>query len=230
MDRLSALACVPLLNRAVVLHAGITAHPGALGDFIEQIAGILLFKFVAGSHGAGPPVSPVERGLHELITHSHGEVLVLVHHAPVGVAVVGAVVTLLDQSPCLLFLDLLGVDELLNVAVPVADGVHLGGTTRFAAGLHDVSHLVVDAEERHRAAGRAAAADGLALRADGREIGAGAGAKLKQHPLAVSELQDGLHVVVDRLDETGTALRKLVLRRGAFRLAKRLVVMPVTLG
>ena len=46
----------------------------------------------------------------------------------------------------------------------------------------------------------------------------------------MGELQDRLHVIVDRLNEAGAALRKFVLRRGALRLAKRLGVMPVAFG
>ena len=90
---------------------------------------------------------PVQGGLHELVADAHGEVLVLVHHAAVGVAVVRAVVALLDQRPGLPLLLHLGVDELLDVAVPVAQGVHLGGAAGLAAGLHHVGHLVIDLQE-----------------------------------------------------------------------------------
>ena len=52
---------------------------------------------------------------------------------------------------------------------------------------------------------------------------------LKEHPLAVRQLEDRLQVVINRLDETGAALRVLVLRRGALGLAKSIIVMPVAL-
>ena len=74
------------------------------------------------------------RGLHEFVADADGKVFVLVHDAAVGVAVVGAVVALLDQRPGLLLLLLLGVDEFLDVAVPVAQRVHLGGAAGLAAG------------------------------------------------------------------------------------------------
>ena len=43
MNRLGAFAGVPFLNGAVVLHAGIAADPGALGDFVQQRVRVLLF-------------------------------------------------------------------------------------------------------------------------------------------------------------------------------------------
>ena len=60
----------------------------------------------------------------------------------------------------------LGVDELLDVAVPIAQGVHLGGAAGFAAGFDHVGHLVIDLEEGERAAGPAAAAQLLLAGAD----------------------------------------------------------------
>ena len=56
----------------------------------------------------------------------------------------------------------------------------------------------------------AAAGELFALRAERRQVGAGAGAELEQHGLAAGELHDVFHVVVDALDEAGRALRILV--------------------
>ena len=44
VNRLGAFAGVPLLDGAVVLQAGIAAGPGAVGNFMEQLGGILLFQ------------------------------------------------------------------------------------------------------------------------------------------------------------------------------------------
>ena len=151
---------------------------------------------LAGGDGARPPFLALQGGLHELVADAHGKVLVLVHDAAVGVAVVGAVVALLDERPGLLLLLHLGLDELLDVAVPIAQRVHLGGAAGLAAGLHHVGHLVIDLQEGQRAAGPAAAAELLLARADGRKVGAGAGAELEEHRLAVRQVHDGLHVVL----------------------------------
>ena len=133
MNRLGAFAGVPFLNRAVVLHTGIAANPRPFGHFVEQPAGVLLLQRLAGGHGARPPVLALDRGLHELVADAHGEVFVLIHHAAVGVAVVGTIVPLLHECPRLLLFLLLAVDELLDVAVPVAQRVHLRRAPRFPA-------------------------------------------------------------------------------------------------
>ena len=230
MDGVGALAGVPFLDRAVVLHAGVAADPGALGNFGKQRRGILLFERLAGGDGACPPFPAVHRGLHELVAGAHGKILVLIHHAAVGVAVVGTVVALLDQGPRLLFLLLFRVNELLDVAVPVAERVHLGGAPGFAAGLHDVGHLVVNLQKRQRPARTSAAAQFFPLRAQRRQIRAGAGAEFEQHRLAVRQPHDAFHVVVHRLDEAGAALRIFVLCMGALGLAGLAVVKPVALA
>ena len=111
---------------------------------LQQLAASFLSSGLPVVTDARPPFLAVERGLHEFVAHAHGKIFVLVHDAAVGVAVVGAVVTLLDQRPGLLLLLLLGVDEFLDVAVPVAQRVHLGGAARLAAGLHHVGDLVIN--------------------------------------------------------------------------------------
>ena len=47
----------------------------------------------------------------------------------------------------------------------------------------------------------------------GRQIRAGARAVFEEHRLAVGQVHDGLHVVIDRLDEAGAALGIFVLVR-----------------
>ena len=50
---------------------------------------------------------------------------------------------------------------------------------------------------------------------------------LEQHRLAVGQAHDVFHVVVDRLNEAGAALRIFVLGGGAFGLAGLAIVKPV---
>src|SRR5947209_7790803 len=64
----------------------------------------------------------------------------------------------LFKQPYSLHEFLVSIDELLDVALPVAERVHLGGTTCLAAGFHHVRHLIVNFQKRQRTAGPAAAA------------------------------------------------------------------------
>src|SRR6185312_15003999 len=139
-------------------------------------------------------------------------------------------ITLLDQRPRLLLFLLLGVNEFLDVAVPVTQRVHLGRTTGFAAGLHDVRDLIVNFQEAHRAAGTTAATQFFAAGTDRRQISAGAGTILEQHRFAVGEVHDVFHVVLHGLDEARAALRIFVLRRGALGLLGLAVEEPVALA
>ena len=61
------------------------------------------------------------------------------------------------------------------------------------------------------------------LRKDGK-IGAGAAAVFEEHRLAHRQPHDVFHRVVDRLNETGAALRIFVLRRGALGLSSLAIV------
>ena len=159
VDWLGALAGVPFLDGAVVLHSGVAANPGALGHLGEQRGGVLFLQRGAVGRAARPPFPAFQGGLHESIADAHGEILVLVHDASVGVAIIGAVIALFDQGPGLLFLFLFGIDKLFDVAMPVAQGVHFGRAAGLAAGFDDVGHLVIDLEEGEGAAGPAAAAE-----------------------------------------------------------------------
>ncbi len=227
MDRLSAFAGVPLLNGPVVLQAGVAADPRSLGNLRQERCGILLLERLAGGDGSGPPFLTDQRGFHELVAHADGEVLVLVHDAAVSVAIVRAVIPLLDERPSLLLFLHLGLDELLDIPVPITEGIHLGRTASFAAGLHYVGYLVVDAQEGKRTAGPATAAELFSAGADRCEVGARPGAELEQHGLAIGQMHDRLHVVIHGLDETGAALRVFVLGLGAFCLSRFGVVEPV---
>lgn len=135
---------------------------------------------------------------------------------------------MLDKCPGFLLFLLFGVDEFLDVTVPVAEGVHLGGTAGFAAGFYDVGYLVIDLEKAKWTARTPAAAEFLLTRSDGGKIGAGAGAIFEEHGLGVGEVHDAFHVILDGLDEAGAALGIFMLSLGAFGDAGGAVVEPVT--
>src|SRR5206468_3098510 len=85
----------------------------------------------------------------------------------------------------------------------------------------------INLQERQRTAGAPAAAELFFAGTDGRQVGAGAGAKFEKHGLAVGQVHDRLHVVLDRLDETGATLWVFILGPGALGLAGLAVVKPV---
>src|SRR6266511_4460375 len=227
VDRLGAFAGVPFLNGPVVLEARIAADPRAFSNLVQQGRSVLLLEWLTGRDRACPPFLAAKRRLHDFVAHADGQVFVLVHDAAVGVAVVGTVVALLDQRPGFLLFPLFAVDELLDVAMPVAQRVHLRRPARLAARLHYVCHLIVNLQERQRTARATATAELFLGRANRREIGAGAGAVFEEHRLAVGQAHDVFHVVLDRLDKTGAALRVFILSRGALGLTRLAVVIPV---
>ncbi len=227
MNRLGAFARVPFLDGPIVLQAGVAAQPGAFGDFAQQRGGVFLFQRLARGDGPRPPFLALQRGAHEVVAGAHGKVFILVHDAAVGLAVVGAVVALLNERPGLLLLPHFGLDELLDVAVPIAQGVHFSGAPGLAAAFDHVGNLIIDFEERQGAAGPTATAELFLARTQGREVGAGTRAELEEHGLAVRQAHDRLHIVVHRLDEAGAALRIDVLGFGTLCLAGLAIVKPV---
>ena len=85
---------------------------------------------------------------------------------------------------------------------------HLRRPACLAARLDHTGERVVPLHERHRTGSRAAARQRLAGRADRRQVGAGTGTELEQHPLGPRQRQDGVHGVGDRVDEAGGTLRR----------------------
>src|SRR5690606_11203698 len=118
-----------------------------------------------------------------------------------------------------LFLALLAIDEFLDIAVPIFERIHLGGATGLAAGFYDVGNLVINFQEGERTAGASATAELFLAGTDGGEVGAGAGTVFEEHRFAVGQAHDVFHIIVDRLDEAGAALRVFVLGGSAFGLA-----------
>src|SRR5438477_618332 len=76
-----------------------------------------------------------------------------------SVAIVTAVVAVLDQRPRFFLFLLFCVDELLDIGVPIFERVHLRRAPRFAAAFHHVCDLVVHFQERQWPARFAAAAE-----------------------------------------------------------------------
>src|SRR5580700_1793246 len=99
MNRLGAFARVPFLDGAVVLQPWVTTGPGAFGNLPQKGSSVFLLERLAGHDRARPPFFAIEGGLHEFVAHADGQVLVLVHHTAIGITIVRAVISLLDQGP-----------------------------------------------------------------------------------------------------------------------------------
>ncbi len=84
---------------------------------------------------------------------------------------------------------------------------HLGGAARLAAGLDHAGKGVKALHEADRAGGDAAAGKRFAAAAQRRKIRARARAPLEEHALDLGQVHDRFHVVLDRVDEAGRALR-----------------------
>src|SRR5213076_787980 len=110
------------------------------------------FTRLAVRHPARPPFAPFQRRLHEFVAYAHAHVFVLIHHRAVSVAVVAAVISLLDQRPRFFFFFLLGVNKLFDVGVPILERVHLRRAARFAAAFHHIRYLIVNLQKRQRPA------------------------------------------------------------------------------
>ena len=164
-----SFAGMPFVNGGIELHPGVTADMRAFRDFPQQACAHPSLAAAFRPHPPRPPFAAFHRGVHELVTHAHRQVLVLIHDRAIGVAVVAAVVTLLDQRPGLPLFLLLGVDEFLDVGMPVLAACSSSPRARLAAALHHVRDLIVNLQKRKRAARLAAAAQLLACAAQARK-------------------------------------------------------------
>src|SRR3990172_5104443 len=178
VDAAAVGAGVPVVDGGVVLHAGVGALPGGLGDAAHELAGAVCLGGLAGGDVAGAPFAVHLHGAHEVLGHAYGVVGVLVLDAYPGVAVQGDVVAGLAEGVGLALLLRLAVDKLLDVGVVDVEDDHLGGAAGLAAGFDGAGDGVGAAHEGDGAGGEAAGGEPLLRRPQLREVDAGAGAAL----------------------------------------------------
>ncbi len=205
--RAVVLAGMPAIHGGVVLHAGIAAAPGGFGHAVQQFARAVLFDRISVVDVARPPVAVVFDRLHEFIGDADGVVRVLEEDRRVGFSINRGIVALLDQDLRLALFLHLAVDKLDDVRMVHIQDDHLRGAARLAAGLDHAGEGVETLHEAHRSGSDAAAGERFAAAAQRGEIRARAGAPLEQHPLGLGQVHDRFHVVLDRVDEAGRALR-----------------------
>src|SRR6185312_3050346 len=78
---------VPTVDRGVVLHAGIAAAPGGVGNLEEQVLGLEGLHRAAVFHRASGEVGVTHHGVHEVVGHAHGVVGVLEENGAVSFGV-----------------------------------------------------------------------------------------------------------------------------------------------
>src|SRR3954463_11999628 len=71
IDAGGVLRRVPAVDGRVVLHAGIAAVPGGLGNFVKQIFGFKSIDRAAVLYRAGGEIGVPEDGVHEVVGHAN---------------------------------------------------------------------------------------------------------------------------------------------------------------
>src|ERR1700733_8088276 len=71
VDAGCVLRCVPAVDRGVVLHAGIAAVPGGLGNFSEQVFGFVGLHHAAVGNRLGGEVGFLHHGVHEVVVDAN---------------------------------------------------------------------------------------------------------------------------------------------------------------
>ncbi len=202
---------VPVVDRGVVLHPGVGAAPGRLGDLAHQLPrGDRLADGLAGHSRCEMPVGALLDCAHELIGDAHRVVGVLVLDRLEAVAVDRHVEAGVTQRLGLVLLLGLAPDELADVGVVDVEHDHLGGTAGLAAGLDRAGPGVGAAHEGDGPGGGAALRQRLHRAADFREVDARARAAAEDVALLGVPGEDRLHRVLDGEDEAGAALRALL--------------------
>src|SRR5690606_21909774 len=182
---------VPVVDRVVVLDAGVGALPRGLRHLPEQVLGPDGLHDLAGQPGAQPELAVGLDGPHELVRHADGVVGVLVLDAGDVLAAEVHVEPGVPQRADLVLLARLGLDELLDVGVVDVQHDHLRGPAGRAARLDRPGGRVGAAHERDGPAGGAAGREQFLAGADAGEVEAGAGAALEDDALFLVPVQNG---------------------------------------
>src|SRR3984957_11532710 len=107
---------VPAIDRGVVLHAGIAAVPGSLGNFLHQIFGFESLHHATAEYGLGGEVGVANDRVHKIVGDANGVICVLKEDRRVGVGIgMRAVVSHRNQCVGLGFFFLLALDKVDDV-------------------------------------------------------------------------------------------------------------------
>src|SRR3954469_2869950 len=127
IDARGVLRSVPAVDGGVVLHAGIAASPGGVGNFEEQVFGFESLHGPAIANGAGGEVGVAQDGIHEVVSDAYGVIGVLKENGAVGVGVGRrTVVSCFNQGVCLGLFFRFALDEVNDVWMISVQDDHLG--------------------------------------------------------------------------------------------------------
>ena len=197
-------AGVPVVDRVVVLDAGVGALPGGLGDLAEQLLGVDGLDDLAGRAGRAGRTSSPSSTARMNSSETRTELLAFWYWT--------LVMSLPPRSmsnPASRSARILSSSRALVSMNSSMSGWSTSRTTIFAARRVAPPDLMVPAEasaprmKRDRAGGGAAGGQQLLGGADAGEVQAGAGAALEDQPLLPVPVQDRVHRVVDGQDEAG---------------------------
>ena len=143
--------CMPPVDGGVVLHTGIGALPGRLGEGAEQLTGLHRFHHQAGFDGPEIPVLVLDHRFHELVGDPHRVVGVLILDGKGVFTVEIHVKAGVSEHARLAFFEHLALDEVGDVGMIHVEHHHLGGPSSFATGLDGAGGGVSATHEAHRA-------------------------------------------------------------------------------
>jgi hypothetical protein len=108
---------MPVIDRRVVLHAGVAAKIRAFRNHAQQIPRLVGSTGLTGLDITRLPFPVRLHGAHELIRHPYGVIGVLEEHAAVGGPIEACIIARLDQRPGFFLLLYFTLDELFDVGV-----------------------------------------------------------------------------------------------------------------
>ncbi len=159
IDSGCVLRGVPAVDGRVVLHAGIAALPGGLGNLLEQVFGFVGVDYSAVDDCSGGEIGVAHYGYHKVVGYADGVIGVLEEDRAVGVGVgMRSVVSLGYQRVGFGLFFAFALYEVDYVGMVDVQDDHLGGAARLASGLDDSGEGVETFHEAERAAGGATSA------------------------------------------------------------------------
>ncbi len=202
-DPAGVRAGVPVIDRVVVLDPRIRAVPRGVRDRMEQRPRRDGLDDPSVDPGPQVEVGVVDDRPHELVRHPDRVVGVLVLHRDDVAAAEIHVEAGIPQCPDLAFLTCLALDEVDDVWMVDVEHNHLRGPSGRTTRLDRPSRGVGSAHETHRSGRGAARGQQFLGRADARQVQPGTRPALENQTLFPVPVENRLHRVVDREDETG---------------------------
>ncbi|CAB4807076.1 unannotated protein [freshwater metagenome] len=153
-------------------------------------------------HCTQVPIGVVDNGLHELVGDAHRVVCVLVlDGGDVGAIEVHVEAGVAQCTGLLLFTGL-APDELFDVGMIDIEDDHLGGAAGLATGLDGASRSIGATHEAHGTGRSAAALEEFLRGTNAGKVDTCARATLEDGAFLDVPVEDGVHLVVHRQDET----------------------------